>query len=508
MNTSSRLSPIPSSSWLSSCPARPTNGRPWRSSSAPGASPTNIRSASALPGAEDDLGAPGVQGAAGAARRPRGRARPEPRGDARPSRSPRVALPRLAGALALRLEVRLGARAQLRVAASCLRVAPPRLDQGRRRRRRREHPLAVRCGAHATLDRSACPRRRAPRTAHRTPRSETRRSASQRSMVTARSRHRGPCAPLTSAARRDPPRAWTNRRLAGTTSTSNCRPSGISMRELERDLPTDSATIEPRGARLPRLPRLAIVGAGRVGGSLAAAAQRSRAERPPRRPRGCARSVPRRRGRAPLRARRGDRRARPRRRPPRSRRSSCVGHTSGATGLDALAAARVAGARTFSLHPLQTVPDAGADLTGCPCAISGSDPEALRFAGELAERLGMRPFEVAEERPRRLPRGRLRSPRTSSSRSRSRRPSCSTRPGSATPASCSRPSSCARPRTGPSAAPTRSPARSPAATRRRSRAIARRFARRRPSSLALYDALAERTRTIAARQTDERETGR
>ena len=37
------------SSWLSSWPARPTNGSPWRSSSAPGASPTNIRSASALP---------------------------------------------------------------------------------------------------------------------------------------------------------------------------------------------------------------------------------------------------------------------------------------------------------------------------------------------------------------------------------------------------------------------------------------------------------------------------
>ena len=34
-----------------------------------------------------------------------------------------------------------------------------------------------------------------------------------------------------------------------------------------------------------------------------------------------------------------------------------VGHVSGATTLEALAPARAAGAQTFSLHPLQTVPD-------------------------------------------------------------------------------------------------------------------------------------------------------
>ena len=49
MNTSPRVRPISSSSVSSSRPAWPTNGRPWRSSLAPGASPTNIRSASALP---------------------------------------------------------------------------------------------------------------------------------------------------------------------------------------------------------------------------------------------------------------------------------------------------------------------------------------------------------------------------------------------------------------------------------------------------------------------------
>ena len=62
----------------------------------------------------------------------------------------------------------------------------------------------------------------------------------------------------------------------------------------------------------------------------------------------------------------------------------------GAAGLDVLAAATEAGAATFSVHPLQTFPDGVTDLTGCPCAISGSDDEALSYARALAERLGMR----------------------------------------------------------------------------------------------------------------------
>ena len=41
--------------FVSSWPARPTNGSPWMSSSAPGASPTNIRSAFGIADAEDDL---------------------------------------------------------------------------------------------------------------------------------------------------------------------------------------------------------------------------------------------------------------------------------------------------------------------------------------------------------------------------------------------------------------------------------------------------------------------
>ncbi|MGZ8665603.1 MAG: DUF2520 domain-containing protein [Solirubrobacterales bacterium] len=75
-----------------------------------------------------------------------------------------------------------------------------------------------------------------------------------------------------------------------------------------------------------------------------------------------------------------------------------VGHTSGATGLDALGAAAEAGAAAFSIHPLQTVRGEASDLAGAFCAVSGSDPEAIAFAERLARSLGMSPFEVAEEK--------------------------------------------------------------------------------------------------------------
>lgn len=74
-----------------------------------------------------------------------------------------------------------------------------------------------------------------------------------------------------------------------------------------------------------------------------------------------------------------------------------VGHTSGATGLEALTAAAARGASTFCLHPLQTIPDGETALDGAPCAVSGSDAEALEFARDLAEGLGMQPFTVPEE---------------------------------------------------------------------------------------------------------------
>lgn len=75
-----------------------------------------------------------------------------------------------------------------------------------------------------------------------------------------------------------------------------------------------------------------------------------------------------------------------------------VGHVSGATPLTALAAAAEHGAETFSMHPLQTVPDGHASVAGAACAVSASSADALALARTLASRLGMRPFEVAEDR--------------------------------------------------------------------------------------------------------------
>jgi predicted short-subunit dehydrogenase-like oxidoreductase (DUF2520 family) len=71
-----------------------------------------------------------------------------------------------------------------------------------------------------------------------------------------------------------------------------------------------------------------------------------------------------------------------------------IGHTSGATSLDAL---EPADAQAFSLHPLQTVPAADTDLTAAPCAVAGSSPGALDLAQSLALAFGMRPFRVREE---------------------------------------------------------------------------------------------------------------
>jgi predicted short-subunit dehydrogenase-like oxidoreductase (DUF2520 family) len=77
--------------------------------------------------------------------------------------------------------------------------------------------------------------------------------------------------------------------------------------------------------------------------------------------------------------------------------SPLVGHVSGASTLDVLASARDRGASTFSLHPLQTFADGETAVSGTPAAIAGSDEEATAFARSLAETLGMRPFEVPEE---------------------------------------------------------------------------------------------------------------
>jgi predicted short-subunit dehydrogenase-like oxidoreductase (DUF2520 family) len=71
-----------------------------------------------------------------------------------------------------------------------------------------------------------------------------------------------------------------------------------------------------------------------------------------------------------------------------------VGHCSGATRLDALSTSH---RDAFSLHPLMTVTASGARFEGAGAAIAGSTPHALAVAGDLADALGMRPFEVAED---------------------------------------------------------------------------------------------------------------
>jgi predicted short-subunit dehydrogenase-like oxidoreductase (DUF2520 family) len=136
--------------------------------------------------------------------------------------------------------------------------------------------------------------------------------------------------------------------------------------------------------------RLGIVGAGRVGTALAAALRGAgvRVEGPAGRgevPQGCdaivlcvpdaeisaaAATVA---GAAPL-----------------------AGHTSGATSLTAL---EPAGGAAFGLHPLQTFPvGSGPEaFRGAGCAVAGSTPEALDFAGRLARVLGMTPFEIDDE---------------------------------------------------------------------------------------------------------------
>src|SRR5215207_8269351 len=125
------------------------------------------------------------------------------------------------------------------------------------------------------------------------------------------------------------------------------------MRELERELPTDAA---PAAGAAP-FARLAVIGPGRAGRSIATAATRA--------------------GLAVRLAGRTD-------------------------ALDACRDSEVAllcvpGAEVFSLHPLQTIPDDQSELVGAPCAVAGSTPATLGLATDLAARLGMRPFEVPEE---------------------------------------------------------------------------------------------------------------
>ena len=159
------------------------------------------------------------------------------------------------------------------------------------------------------------------------------------------------------------------------------------MRELERDL-----TPQPT----PEAP-IVMVGRGRVGRSLAAAAGTAGHSGAADRHRRGHRRLGRRHRGAALRPRRGDRRRPARRSTAADPLPPLVGHVSGAGTLAALEPAFAAGAATFSLHPLQTFPDGATAIEGTPAAVAGSDDAAAAFARALAEALGMRPFDVPEE---------------------------------------------------------------------------------------------------------------
>jgi len=72
-----------------------------------------------------------------------------------------------------------------------------------------------------------------------------------------------------------------------------------------------------------------------------------------------------------------------------------VAHMSGATRLAALAPHE----RRFSVHPLQTFsPARGPEqLDGAWAAVSGETPEAIAAGTDLANLLGLEPFELADE---------------------------------------------------------------------------------------------------------------
>jgi predicted short-subunit dehydrogenase-like oxidoreductase (DUF2520 family) len=72
-----------------------------------------------------------------------------------------------------------------------------------------------------------------------------------------------------------------------------------------------------------------------------------------------------------------------------------IGHVSGATSLSALDPHR----RRFSLHPLQTFTRARGpgQLDGAYAAVTAESEEARAVAVELAETLGLRPFQLADD---------------------------------------------------------------------------------------------------------------
>jgi predicted short-subunit dehydrogenase-like oxidoreductase (DUF2520 family) len=77
-----------------------------------------------------------------------------------------------------------------------------------------------------------------------------------------------------------------------------------------------------------------------------------------------------------------------------------VCHVSGATSLDALAAAEAVGATALSIHPLQTFPDVGSAierLAGCPMAVTARTDAGADLGWRLALDAGGRPFRLADD---------------------------------------------------------------------------------------------------------------
>jgi len=68
-----------------------------------------------------------------------------------------------------------------------------------------------------------------------------------------------------------------------------------------------------------------------------------------------------------------------------------VGHFSGATTLEPLAAHD-----GFSIHPLMTITGPDTSLSDAPAAVAGASPRSLAIARTLARTVRMRPFDVAD----------------------------------------------------------------------------------------------------------------
>lgn len=151
--------------------------------------------------------------------------------------------------------------------------------------------------------------------------------------------------------------------------------------------------MQPADAPQPSMQPIAVVGRGRVGGSLARALRAA----------GIEVSLAGREGPAPatevaiLCVPDGEIESACEQAIARAPGIRFVAHTSGATMLSALALATSRGAAAFSLHPLQTVPDPEADLAGSPAAIAGTSPGAVDLAHRIARACRMVPFDVPED---------------------------------------------------------------------------------------------------------------